>query len=347
LSLLRPFFPKGWATLPKAVDEIGGSYLANSTAGALENIGGLQEASDAFGAALAVALRSANWPEVRVRLSNISCILRAQNRLAQEDRCLLWTLDLATLIGDNNQIFRARYDRLEQLATIGQWAEAKAIWELLDPMGRNWSRYLYRPGDAEYRYAQFRFWQGDLSEEHLTHAEQLAKAGKNRLVVRRLHGLRGEWNLERGGWALAAESLREAVTMARAVGQTTAKAETQLALAQFQLGQLADPRREAEQLASARQPSHRALADLWLAIGDREKAKRHALEAYKWAWADGEPYVRRYELNKARALLEKLGAEIPNLPPYDPAKDEKLPWEDEVAAAIEKLRAEKEAKDRK
>ena len=47
------------------------------------------------------------------------------------------------------------------------------------------------------------------------------------------------------------------------------------------------------------------------------------------------------DLNKARALLEQLGAEIPNLPPYDPAKDEKLPWEDEVAAAIEKLRAEK------
>ena len=32
--------------------------------------------------------------------------------------------------------------------------------------------------------------------------------------------------------------------------------------------------------------------------------------------------------------------------PYDPAKDEKLPWEDEVRAAIEKLREEKEAKKR-
>jgi hypothetical protein len=135
--------------------------------------------------------------------------------------------------------------------------------------------------------------------------------------------------------------------MARTVGQSDADAEAQLALAQFQLGQLADPRREAEQQANARRPSHRALADLWLAIGDREQAKKHALAAYKWAWADGEPYVHRYELNKARALLEKLGAKIPNLPPYDPAKDEKLPWEDEVAAAIEKLRAEKEAKNPK
>jgi tetratricopeptide (TPR) repeat protein len=214
-------------------------------------------------------------------------------------------------------------------------------------MGRNWSRALYRPGDAEWRYVQFRFRLGNLSEEHLAHAEQLAKAGKNRTIVRRLHGLRGQWYLERGEWSHAAESLREAVSMARAVGQTDATVETQLALAQFHLGELADPRREAEQLASARQPSHRALADLWLAIGDREQAKKHALAAYKSAWADGEPYVHRYELDKARALLEKLGAEIPSLPPYDPAKDEKLPWEDEVAAAIEKLRAEKEAKNPK
>jgi len=51
-------------------------------------------------------------------------------------------------------------------------------------------------------------------------------------------------------------------------------------------------------------------------------------------------------LDKARAVVEKLGAEIPNLPPYDSTKDEKLPWEDEVAV-IEQLRAEKEAGRRK
>ena len=94
-------------------------------------------------------------------------------------------------------------------------------------------------------------------------------------------------------------------------------------------------------LTKAKHRYHRALADLWPAIGDREQATKHALAGYQWAWADGEPYVRRYELNKARALLEMLGAEIPNLPAYDPSKDEKFPCEDDVAAAIEKLRAEK------
>ena len=49
-------------------------------------------------------------------------------------------------------------------------------------------------------------------------------------------------------------------------------------------------------------------------------------------------------MKTARALLEQLGEQIPNLPPYDSTKDEKLPWEDEIAAAIEKLRVEKSKK---
>ncbi len=35
---------------------------------------------------------------------------------------------------------------------------------------------------------------------------------------------------------------------------------------------------------------------------------------------------------------------VPGLLPYDPAKDKKTPREDDVAAAIDKLRAEGEAK---
>jgi hypothetical protein len=49
-------------------------------------------------------------------------------------------------------------------------------------------------------------------------------------------------------------------------------------------------------------------------------------------------------LNKAIELLTRLGVAIPTLPPYDPAKDEKLPWEDKVNEIIEKLKKKKEEK---
>jgi hypothetical protein len=266
------------------------------------------------------------------------------NRPAKVERCLLLDLDLAALTADKEHLFSSRLFRFRQLADVGLWADAEAMWQLVNPMGRGWSRSSYRPGEAESGYVLFRFWQGELREDDLALAEQLAMSGKNRSTVRNLHRLRGEWRSEQGQWALAAESLHEAVRMAREIGQLDVVAEAMLSLAKFHLGQLPAARDVAEQLAKAKEPPHRTIAELWLAIGDREQAKKHALAAYKRDWADGEPYVFRYGLNKARALLEQLGADVPDLPPYDPTRDEKLPWEDELTAAIGKLRAETEAK---
>ncbi|MDR4469389.1 MAG: hypothetical protein MRJ68_14025, partial [Nitrospira sp.] len=71
-----------------------------------------------------------------------------------------------------------------------------------------------------------------------------------------------------------------------------------------------------------------------------------ALAYYTKSWADGEPYVYRYHLTKATELLEEMSVPVPVHPPYDPAKDEPFPWEADIRAAIEKLRAKKEAKEK-
>ncbi|MBV9759398.1 MAG: DUF4062 domain-containing protein [Acidobacteriaceae bacterium] len=343
LSILRPFFPRGWAIAPKDLKRSAGAYLLNEAAGALQNSGLLEQASAAYSAALLGYLAGTppSWIGTRTILSNMGRSLFGENRLAEQDRCLRFGIDVATLTGDSESIFCTRLDRFHQLAMFGEWEEAQATWDLLDSMGRAWSRAAYRAGEAEYYFALYRFWQGALEDEHLVRAEQLSKEVKNRIAVRGLHGLRGEWRLSRREWALAAESLHEAVSMAHAVGQTDPRAQTELALARFHLEKLANPRHEAEQLANGRFVANLELAELWLAIGDRERARKHALAAYRWSWADGEPYVFRYNLNKARALLEQLGAEIPDLQPYDPAKATKFPWEDQLIAALEKLRAEK------
>jgi hypothetical protein len=343
LSLLRPFFPIGWDTLPDGLDPSDGAYLANYAALALDGTGESEEALAAYGACLQASLQQEHWSYVRALLNNIAAVLACGNRLAKQERCLLLALDLATILDDKEHLFRARLSRFSQLVNIGRWTEAEAIWQLLDPMGRDWSRARYRPGNAEYAYAKLRFCQGDMTLAHLAHAEHLARKGKSRETIRNLHRLRGQWQFEQGRYAPAADTLHEAVRMARQVGQTDQRAEALLALAKFHLNHLPNPRDQAERLAKAKAPDDRTLAELWLCIGDHEQATKNALAAYKSAWADGEPYVHRYELNKARALLERLGADIPDLPPYDPAKDEKLPWEDDVAAAIDKLRAEKQA----
>lgn len=346
LSVERPLFPHGWSTIPDNVREISATHLANDAAIALREIGELEEALAAYGAIITHRLRREDWGRMQNTLRGVAGVLASMNRLGKVEWLSLLNLELASLQEDKTRLFLARHSRFRQLTRLGRFAEAESVWQILDPMGRDWPRSAYRPGDVEENYARFRFRQGALKEEHLTHAERLARGGKNRGTVRSLHSLRGEWRIEQGQWALAAESLHEAVRMAREVGKVDLASEAMLCLAKFHLGQLAAPRDEAEQLSQGKSLPHETLAELWLAIGDLGQAKKHALAAYKLAWADGEPYVYRYRLNKARDLLVQLGEEVPNLPPYDPVKDEKLPWEDAVEAAIQKLRAEKDARQR-
>ncbi len=266
-----------------------------------------------------------------------------QNRLAKEDQFVRLALELSTLINDRESLYRTRLDRLEQLARLGQWEESNALWQKLSRMGNTCAREVCRPGDAQLLYAQSSFWQGTLQFSQLKDLETIAREANNRWALRSVHRLHGMLLQCQQRWGDSIEYLHEAVGMAREISCNDALAETRFALAKFHCNQLTSPRREAGRLAMSNDPANFALAELWLAIGDRELAEKHALAAYQWAWADGEPFVHRYELNKSRALLEQLGAEIPNLPPYDPAKDEKLPWEDAVVAAIEELRTEKAA----
>jgi hypothetical protein len=347
LSLIRPFFPQGWNVPPKGFHERAQSYLANEAGMALSGIGETKNALAAYGIALLTDLRQKDWPNVRTDLANIAHAVLRKSQLAREERYLLYALELAELAGNDEALFVTRLDRFGQLASLGLWDEADKMWKLVQPVDRKWSRHLYRPGYAEREYAKLRFYRGKLREEDLQRAEKQARAGKNRASLRDTLDLRGAWQIEGGDWSHAIDTLQEAVRMAHEVGQTNATAQTQLALAKLHLNQLPNPREEAERLAKARRVASRELAELWLAIGDREQAKKHALDAYKWAWADGEPYVHRYELNKTRALLEELEVDIPKLPPYDPGKAEKLPWEDELIAAIQKLRVKRKPARRK
>lgn len=343
LSLLRPFFPAGWGKLPEGVEASDAGYLASGAATALVGCGEYKEALASYGSTLGSLLEMGDWNNSSTLLRSISVVLGAQNLLTKAARANALAHDLATMAADKEGLFMSRLDLFSIQSRLGQWTEAEATWQLLDPMGRDWLRPIYRPGSAERIYAQIQYWKGALQEAHLVAAERLAAEGKNRNSIRRLHRLRGSWRLEQGEWALAAASFAEAVRMARASGAPDALSETGLVLAKHHLGEVVEPH-EAEWLAQLRRPAHRLLAELWLALGDDEQAKTHALAAYKWAWADGEPYVNRYELTKTAELLERMNVPVPRLPAYDPAKDEKFPWENDVRAAIEKLRSEKEGK---
>ena len=339
LSLLRPFFGKDWASPIADLGDISIGFLVTEAIIALYKTGQLQQSLTAVESILEMDVRNNDLPSMVTDLMHSARIFAKQNRLARCEKVTLLGLGLAELADDEEYLFHARLSRFRQLDRTGCWPEAEAIWRALDPMGRDWPRMRYRPGDAEAAYAESQFRQGRLSEELLAHAEDLARSGRNREMIRFLHALRGRWQLGRAEWALAAENLHEAIRMTHEAGSSDTSLEAYLALAQFQLGRFPAARQEAIRLSSEPNPAHLALAEIWQTIGDPEQAAEHALAAYRWAWADGAPYVDSYGLACATALLTQLGTEIPELPAYDPAMDQPLSFEDQIRGAIQKRRS--------
>ena len=346
LALLRPFFPAGWATLPETVRASSASYLANSAASALYYLGENDAALGAYGAALKGDLAAEVWSAAMTSLRNISTNLADQNRLASRLRVIHLCLDFAIACADEEAIYRTQLSLYVAQSQVGQWHEAESNWQALSAIKPPSNRATYRQGDAESHFAQAQFWQGRLEEAHLTACAALAEKDNNRQTIRELHWLRGDWHLQRGEHALAAASYQDALRMARERRLTDASSETALALCKYHLGQLADPLAEAQRLAQQDHYS-RLLAELYAALGDAAQARHHALAAYRLAWADGEPYVQRYHLTQATALLTRLGEPIPALPAYDPAKDKPFPWEAEVREIIERIKKEKAAEGEK
>ncbi len=346
ISILRPFFSEDWKTLPNSLSGSAAAIVANHAGIALHRIGEYEHAFSAHCASLLHVLDLADWGNVQQGLFAISDTLAALNRLANQDRCLILAARLADVLDNQELVFLARLNRMVQMSNQGRWKDAEELWRLLDPMERSLTRLHYLPGEAECRFAQLRFRRGDAFEEFLAKAEDLANAGKSRSIIRDLRWLRGAWHLEQREWALALPNLQEAVRMAQESRIQDAESETGLALAKFHLGQLTEPRREAERLTDFSRPSHRNLAMLWLALDDEERAKRHAIAAYKWAWGQGEPYFNRYELTKVTELLRQMDVQVPHLLPYDAIKVEELPWEDAVAAAVDRLADLKKAEER-
>jgi pentatricopeptide repeat protein len=336
LTIIRPFFADGWGVMPAYLAKKGGVSLAKRAAVCLRRINALQDAFDVSETALHVILEQNIARNLCSHLLNIASTVGEQNHLALEDRLLGFAGDIVKLTGTEKDSESYLLARFRQLSKLGRWDDAITIFQQLSddkllPDSRAISRH---------HYVVHLYQRGKLTSEELTNAEKESRLTKSALGIRNLCALRGFWLLERGELALAKKSLQEAVTLAHRAGKVDRRAEICLATAKHDLQELVEPNHIAEQFVyDLEETCQYALANLWFSIGAKEKAKDHAISAYKWAWADGEPFVRRSELIKIRALLVKLDVDPPVLPAYDPTKDERYPWENDVAKIIEKLRA--------
>lgn len=338
LALLKPFFPAGWLQPPQGIDEATSSVLMSWVAITLNNQEGLREqAVQLYGATLRLDATRQDLSGLWTGLSNLASGLMRTNRLANVATCGELALRVAEASDNAEQLFRAKLDAFTHAAIVGDWPRADALWASLDGLGRDWNRRIYRPGTADYWQALSFWWQCRSPAEPLAKAEQLLRAANARAELRNALDLRGEWHLAEGDAVAAVAAFDESARLERASGRNDLATESWLALARLQAGQLADPRAEAERLRSAGSQAHYPLARLWQAAGDLAQARAQALQYYRWAWSDGEPYVWRFDLERARKLLVEIGEPVPDLPPYDLARRQRFDWQDEVEAAIAEI----------
>ncbi|MBE7172945.1 MAG: DUF4062 domain-containing protein [Williamsia sp.] len=335
LTFVKLFFTGGWNSPCTDLPVHYNSNLANLAAISLRFIGEPSEALSILSLIIPIDIKQLNLLELSTKLINATECLIEENSLASAKRILDLSSSLVAIGFNEEQSFMITFQRFSLLARIGNWA---AAWDTLGMIGKEMSyRPIphFQPGYAEYLYARFRFWKGDIQNEHIALAKQRALKGGNHKIIRDIHCLEGIRLIEQAKWGPAIEKLNEAVRMARSIGQTDAELETWLALTKFQLGLLLDPHDEAEYLSHVKRPAHLPLAKLWLAINKASNAKYHALEAYKWAWADGGRFVNRWALNVTLSLFKQLRIQIPKLPCYNSKDHEKTNWEVGVSKFIE------------
>jgi Domain of unknown function (DUF4062) len=353
LSLLQPFYPNGWEKLPEYVVRSHACTISFFAAFALSRLGQHHEAINAHGSAILADLDEEKWTDTSSSLALISSSLSAQNHFSKAIQIADLAIDLDTVCEESESDFPGRVALLVAYSEMGRWAEfATTVQWLVSHEANELELDYFEVSIHLGPMLESLLAHGTFLEEHITFLERNALKSRFQFINPSIHRLCGDWRLERCHWALAAASYQEAVRLARERSLMDAWSETGLALAKHHLRQasehqswneIAESRQEAERLAQYRNPAHRYLAQLWLALDDTERAKHHALAAHEWAWADGEPYVRQFELTKTIELLQQLDVPVPKLPPYDPARDEIFAWEADVRAAIEKLRAQKEA----
>jgi hypothetical protein len=342
--LLRPFFPHGWdgaIALRRDLDQCRVLLSVSNTFS--DAVMPLRLAERAIRAAVSFG----SDEDTRNCLRKISADLGVHSKLADAARIKALTLEFAEEAGNAHAIYLALFSAYWTEIYTGAFERADALWFRLNPKERGWGGFDTR-GELERARAVDLFSRNELTEANLAEVERFCREERDREELVACLGLRGEWHLSRGEASLAIAPLTEALHLCRESGVDLATLDVMLALARLRAGHSVDARSVAERLHETQSfETALPIAELWQDLGEPTLAVAAALRAHKSASGSGEPYVYRYSLDRADALLRKLGETPPEVPKHDPTNDEVFDWENDVRAVIEKRRKQRDGRKRR
>jgi tetratricopeptide (TPR) repeat protein len=180
-----------------------------------------------------------------------------------------------------------------------------------------------------------RFQQRQFAEAEWQAGYDLAVRSRDIVNQANFLSLRAEWEMSENRPERALEAIEQALQISRRLGTPDPNGHDLRAWALARLGRKDEARAALEE---GKQGSYFA-PEAYLVLGDRATAHECVSKAHRRAWGEGPPHIRWYDLERCRAILAEMGEPEPQLPPFDPAKVPPIPYEKEIRAAIDRLRA--------
>jgi hypothetical protein len=341
LSIIQPFFSKGWKEMPAHLQDKEGISFASQAAVALRRIGALPDALEVSETALRIILARKYTGRLSSQLLNMGSTAGEMNKLYLEDRLINYAGKILSLRETRSGRISYLLSRFRQNSNLGRWADAQNDWLELQAIPDTTDLQNI----AAHHYAVYKYLKGELSEEILAEAESLSRMVNSALSIRNLYTLRGSWLLDLEDYSGAKKVLQKAVRFARQSGKIDKRSEIRLAIARQKLGDLVNPEIEIKRLANSIEGfCHYDIACLYSNLEMYDLSKQHALAAYNWAWADGKPYYRYSDFEKARTLLMNLKVKAPELSSFKTSKHHVFEWERDLKEVIVKLQESFEQK---
>lgn len=344
LELLTPLFHKDMSRPLRLSTLWRKSMLMMNLATAFYHLGQDDKAQALQEAALKLFLDQEDALNLVVVLINYGNTLRGLNQIKRVEAVCSLGLALTEVTEDRDTLAMVHWRFHRFTSECGKWEEADMHYQAFMANPPTTHTDLLT-GEIECQKAQVLLAQGLLleTEASLERAWDLALKSRHKLNRRVILALRGELALAHTQPDKAVEYFNEAIGLMRTAGASDVViALGGLARALLASGKPDEARKIVEtHLYSNRQGEAIDAAEVWLGLGERDKARERALAAYKYGWADGPPYINWYMLKRAKKVLDTLGEPYPDLPPFDPSKVEPIPYETEIRAFIEELKREK------
>jgi tetratricopeptide (TPR) repeat protein len=312
------------------------SMIMNDLGIALFRLGRIEEALQMQARAIQDEFKTKKWPSLCISFYNYAKYLHEKGRLAASIRTLELSYELSLVLANEDCTTLTYFLFMIILTTQGQWQESQTAYQQFVARPTP-PRRLYRIGDIEHCLCQSRLYNSSLTMTDLEDALAAAIRGNNLLGQSKIYQLQAEFCLGKSEFQESMEAAEQALEIAKKIGIPASYAKGCMARVRALQGSHAEARKLVEEFDVDRWQA----AEVYMEIGDQDKARELAISAYKEAWADGSPHIHWWPLERSKRVLAQLGVPKPQCPPFNPSKIEPIPLEAEIRAAIEELKAKK------